>query len=147
MSAVNIVGLALPPHLALVELGALRAFAKATGETRPLYIDEAAAQAAGHRSLPVPPTYFFCLHSTRKDQALWREKVGFPTERVLHGEQEFSYHRMAFAGDKLAFVTRVADHYDKKNGALSFVVLASEISNQDGEHVADMRVTIVHRNA
>lgn len=31
-----------------VETGQLRLFAKATGETNPIYFDEAAAKAAGH---------------------------------------------------------------------------------------------------
>jgi acyl dehydratase len=146
LPAPHIVGLMLEPYRALVELGPLRLFAKATGETRPVYVDEAAARAQGHPALPVPPTYFFCLNSTRTDQALWRNAVGFRTERVLHGEQAFSYHRMAYAGDTLEFSTRVADQYDKKAGELSFVVLESRVTNQRGEHVADMRTTIVHRN-
>lgn len=146
MSQPNIVGLALPPHRALVESGPLRFFAKATGETRPVYLDEEAARAAGHRSLPVPPSYFFCLHSTRTDQAAWREAAGFRRERLLHGEQAFGYYRMAYAGDTLEFATRVAEQYDRKGGALSFVVLESRITNQHGEHVADMRTTIAHRN-
>ncbi|MES2975681.1 MAG: MaoC family dehydratase N-terminal domain-containing protein [Pseudomonadota bacterium] len=143
----NIVGLALAPHRAVVEAGALRFFAKATGETRAEYLDDAAARGAGHRALPVPPSYFFCLNSLRTDHAEWRDRAGFRRERLLHGEQAFSYHRMAYAGDTLEFATQVADQYSKKNGALSFIVLASRISNQHGEHVADMRTTLAHRNA
>lgn len=146
MKDVDIVGLALPPYRVLVELAPLRFFAKATGETRPVYLDEAAARAAGHRSLPVPPSYLFCLHSTRTDQSLWRDRVAFRTERVLHGGQAFDYHGMAYAGDTLEFATRVAEQYQKKGGALSFLVLASRVTNQHGAHVADMRTTIVHRN-
>ena len=105
----SLIGLTLAPHTALVEAGPLRLFAKATGETDPIYTEESAARDAGHPGLPVPPSYFFCLHSTRKDHGTWRAKAGFRLERVLHGEQAFTYHRMAYAGDTLQFDTRVAD--------------------------------------
>jgi acyl dehydratase len=142
----GLIGLALAPHQALVEAGPLRLFAKATGETNPVYTDASAAREAGHPGLPVPPSYLSCLHSTRTDHGAWREKAGFQRERVLHGEQSFAYERMAYVGDVLQFDTRVSDYYEKKNGALQFLVLESRVINQRGEHVATMRSTIVHRN-
>lgn len=142
----NVVGLTLAPHRVHVDAQALRRFAAATGEGRPLYIDEQVAYIAGHRGLPVPPSYFFCLNSQRTDHARWREPVGFRRERLLHAAQSFTYHRMAYAGDELEFVTQVVEQYTKKAGALSFLVLESRITNQFGEHVADMRNTLAHRN-
>jgi acyl dehydratase len=53
---------------------------------------------------------------------------------------------MAYAGDTLHYVTKVVDAYDKKDGALTFVVLASKVTNQRGEHIADVRKSMVHRN-
>ncbi len=35
----------------------IRLFARAVGYTNPIYFDEAAAKAAGHRALPAPPGY------------------------------------------------------------------------------------------
>ncbi|MNN92403.1 hypothetical protein D3C81_2106840 [compost metagenome] len=52
---------------------------------------------------------------------------------------------MAYAGDTLHFETRVADVYDKKGGALHFVVQETKVTNQKGEHVADLRSTLVER--
>jgi acyl dehydratase len=66
---------------------------------------------------------------------------------VLHGEQSFTYHRMAYAGDTLHFDGRITDVYDKKNGALTFVVMETKVTNQRGEHVVDIRKSLVHRNA
>ncbi|EON20250.1 hypothetical protein C265_08532 [Cupriavidus sp. GA3-3] len=65
--------------------------------------------------------------------------------RILHAEQAFDYHRMAYAGDTLHFDTTVSDVYDKKGGALHLVVNTTRVTNQDGEHVADMRSTLVER--
>ena len=141
----NIIGMAFPAHSAAVEAGQLRFFAKAIGETNPIYFDEAAARDAGHPTLPVPPTFFFSLELTRKE-GNWREEAGIQLPRVLHGEQAFTYHRMAYAGDTLHFETRITDVYDKKNGALTFVAMEGRITNQRGEHVADVRKSLVHRN-
>jgi acyl dehydratase len=65
---------------------------------------------------------------------------------ILHGEQSFSYIRPCHAGDVLSFESRIADIYAKKNGALEFVVKITTVTNQAGEHVADLRGAIVQRN-
>ena len=49
-------------------------------------------------------------------------------------------------GDTVTVRSRIDDVYDKKNGALSFVVMESKVTNQRGEHVADVRKSLVHRN-
>jgi acyl dehydratase len=76
----------------------------------------------------------------------WRKEMGIDASRILHGEQSFTYHRLAHAGEKLLFESRIADIYDKKGGALSFVVRETRVSNAKGEHVADLRSVLVHRN-
>jgi acyl dehydratase len=129
-----------------VEKGRLRFFAKAIGETDPVYFDEVAARAAGYKALPVPPTFLVCLESEgRNPQAIVEDVMGFDLGRILHAEQEFDYHRMAFAGDVLTFETRIVDVYEKKGGTLQFVVQETRVTNQDGEHVADIRSSLVQR--
>jgi acyl dehydratase len=141
------IGHTMPPFEVLVEKGRLRFFAKATGQTDPIYTDEAAAQAAGHPGLPVPPTFFFCLEMESPDPAAIRNLLGLDYRRVLHGEQSFTYHRMAYAGDVLTYEQRIEDIYDKKGGALEFVVRKTRVTNQRGEHVVDLRSITVQRNA
>jgi len=123
----------------------LKFFAKATGETRAEYLDEAAALAAGHPGLPLPPTFLFSLELSGP-RSTWREEMGIRLDRILHGEQSFTYHRMAYAGDVLHFRGVITDLYDKKGGALEFVVRETRVTNQKGEHVADLRGVIVHRS-
>ena len=95
------IGHVMPAFSAEVEKGRLRFFAKATGQTDPVYADEAAAHAAGYPSLPVPPTFLFCLEMEAPDPAAIRNLLGMDYRTLLHGEQGFRYHRMAFAGDTL----------------------------------------------
>ncbi len=141
------IGHTMPAFEVAVEAGRLRFFAKATGQTDPVYLDDTAARAAGHPGLPVPPTFLFCLEMESPDPAAIRNLLGMDYRRLLHGEQGFTYHRPAHAGDVLRFEQRIADIYDKKNGALEFVERITRITNQRGEHVADLRAVTVLRNA
>ena len=140
------IGHVMPTFSAEVEKGRLRFFAKATGQTDPVYADEAAARAAGFPSLPVPPTFLFCLEMEAPDPAAIRNLLGMDYRTLLHGEQGFTYHRMAFAGDTLTFEQRIDDIYDKKGGALEFVVRKTRVTNQRGEDVAELRAVTVIRN-
>ncbi|MDP9965631.1 acyl dehydratase [Variovorax paradoxus] len=140
------IGHQLPPFQVEVEKGRLRFFAKATGQTDPVYTDEAAARDAGHPGLPVPPTFLFCLEMEAPNPAAIRELLGMDYRSLLHGEQGFTYHAMAHAGDMLTFRQRIEDIYDKKNGALEFVVRKTAVSNQRDELVAELRCVTVVRN-
>lgn len=140
------IGYEPPPHVVDVEKGRLRFFAKAIGETDPVYTDEAAARAAGYRSLPVPPTLLFGLDMEVPNPFLILETLGVDLGRILHGEQSFTYHADACAGDTLTFQSRISEIFDKKGGALEFIVEDTKITNQDNVRVADMQRVIVVRN-
>lgn len=140
------IGMRLPTLSCVADARQLRFFAKATGETNPVYFDEKAAQEAGFPGLPLPPTFLFTLEFEQPGSE-WRQAIGLQQARILHGEQSFSYHRMAYAGDILNFESHIADIYEKKAGALEFVIRVARVTNQRGEHVADLRSVIVQRNS
>ena len=141
------IGAEAPARSIEVEKYPIRFFALAIGETNPIHSDEAAAKAAGFRSIVAPPTYAGCLNVMCADpRNTLFHRLGVAMERVLHGEQSFTYHKPIVAGDVLTFRSRVADIYDKKDGALEFIVNDTVIDNQDGERVVDMRVVMVVRN-
>ena len=106
-----------------------------------------AARAAGHPGLPVPPTFLFCLEMESPDPAAIRNLLGMDYRSLLHGEQGFTYHAMAYAGDTLTFEQRIEDIYDKKGGALEFVVRTTRVTNQHQQLVAELRCVTVIRNA
>ncbi|MFJ4067211.1 MaoC family dehydratase N-terminal domain-containing protein [Pseudomonas sp. NPDC089996] len=145
MADKHLIGHRLDAFSIEVEKGRLRFFAKAIGETDPIYTDEDAARAAGHRNLPVPPTFFKCLESEGRDLQQLLELFDFDLRRLLHAEQGFDYHNMAYAGDVLTYESHVADIYEKKGGALQFAVIVARVTNQHGEHIADVRTSLVQR--
>jgi len=140
------IGHVLTPFTAVAEVGRLRFFAKAIGQTDPVYTDVKAARAAGHASLPLPPTFLFSMEFEAPNPAEAQQLLGMDLRRILHGEQHFRYHRMACAGEVLRFQPRITDIYDKKGGALEFVVRDTEVTDLTGRPVADLRRVIVLRN-
>ena len=138
------IGHSFPPFSVDVEKGRLKFFAQAIGQDDPVYSDEAAARAAGHPALPVPPTFLFCLEMDAPDPGAMKDLLDMPLPKVLHGEQRFTYHAMAYAGDTLTFEQRIADIYAKKGGLLEFVVRETRVTNQRGQHIADLNsITVV----
>lgn len=141
-----LIGAELPATVLTVDEGRLRFFAKAIGETNPIFTDSAAAAAAGHATLPVPPTFLFAIELEQPDPFAWLADTGVDLRRVLHGEQEFTYHSLAHAGDVLTARPTVADVYAKKNGALEFIVKRTSVTRADGTAVADLTSVIVVQN-
>lgn len=140
------IGRTTPAMTVDVEKGRLKFFAKAIGETNPVYTDETAARAAGYKTIPAPPTFAFCLEM--ETNSLWDNiaAMGVPVGKILHGSQSFTYHAPIYAGDRITFETKVSDIYDKKGGALEFIVEDSTAKNQDGVLVAELQRVIVVRN-
>ena len=129
-----------------VEKGRVRFFAQAIGESNPLYSDEEIARAQGYRSIPIPPTFLFCLEMENSSSSHILEILNVGMDRILHGEQFFRYHRAVCAGDCITFQSRVSDIYSRKGGALEFIVLESTATNQDGVLVGEMRSSIIVRH-
>lgn len=130
-----------------VEKGRLRFFAKAIGETRPEYIDEEAAKAAGHPSLLAPPTILFSGPLDHDDVPRLLKMLDINMNNILHGEQGFTYHAPIYAGDVLDFEDQITDITAKKGGALELVTRVSRVTNQRGELVAEVRnvLAVVNR--
>ncbi len=137
------IGRTTPPQTVDVEKGRLKFFAKAIGETDPVYTDEKAAKAAGYSALPAPPTFAFCLEM--ETNSLWDNiaAMGVPVGKILHGSQTFKYLAPILAGDKITFVTKVSDIYDNKGGKMEFIIEDTTATNQDGTPVAELQRVIV----
>lgn len=141
------IGKRLPKSVLHIEKGRVAFFARAIGETDPIYFDEAAAKAAGYSLCPAPPTFVFAaeLDSGAMAQAL--TEIGVALPKVLHGEQNFTYHAPVLVGDMITVESRISDIYAKKGGALEFIVLDSMAHNQHGGVVGEMRAVVMVRHA
>lgn len=140
----QLVGRRLPRFRAAAERGQLRLFAGVLGETDAVYTDLDTARAAGYPDLPIPPTFLFSLELERPDPHGVLRELGIDQRQLLHGEQEFRYHRMAFAGQELEFRPQLSDYYEKKDGALKFLVRRTEVLRGE-EPIAELANVLVIR--
>lgn len=140
------IGHQLKPSVLTVDRTRLQFFAKAIGEKNPVYVDPAAAKAAGYADLPAPPTFLFAaeLDSGVNDQLL--TDLDIPLAKLLHGEQSFRYLKPVCAGDTVTVQSTITDVYDKKGGKLEFAVKDSKVTNQRSELVAELRTVLVVRH-
>lgn len=140
------IGHELPVSVLPIERSRLQYFAKAIGETDPVYTDAAAAREAGYADLPTPPTFLFAAELDSGATYALLGDLQIPIAKLLHGEQSFRYFAPACVGDTVTVRSAITDIYDKKNGALEFVVKISRATNQRDEEVAELRTVLVVRN-
>ncbi|GAA6150668.1 MaoC family dehydratase N-terminal domain-containing protein [Pseudoteredinibacter isoporae] len=142
----HFIGYEFTPFTTTIEQGRLKFFAKAIGETNPIYTCEEAAKAAGHKSILAPPTFPFTLSLESDDPFPVVTALKLEIGRILHGSQHFEYFAPIYAGDEITVSSKIVDIFDKKEGALEFVTLQYSFTNQDGDLVATSTNILVYRN-
>jgi hypothetical protein len=120
----------------VVERGKIAEFAAAMQSQNPAYAGPGAV---------APPTFLI-------SSALWAPEGaavdhGFDRRRLLHGEQEFTFHGPPpRAGQVLKVSEQVVDRYEKpgkKGGMMRFAVVVTEYRGEDGTLVAEARKTLI----
>lgn len=139
------IGETFPALTVDVEIWQLKFFAKAVGETNPIYFDEQLAQEAGHRSIVAPPTYAVTLSCAVPNPFARLTRLGMDLTKILHTNQRFEYFAPIYGRDRITFVATVVDVYEKRNGKFQFMVEETVATNQIGELTTRFRQTIVER--
>lgn len=141
----SLIGRESEPVLHEVEKGAIRRFAEALGDPNPIYVDEAAARAAGFPALVAPPTFPVVLASNER----FRHSLDLGTRSILHGEQQFEYVRPVVAGDRITVRSKVADVQERAgaSGPMDVIVIEDEGRDEKGELVFRTRAMLILRRA
>ncbi len=138
------------PIAARIEAKDAERFAYAAGDLNPIYFDDAAARAAGHRGRIVPPGFLVWalaaprpLSALAKD-GLWRATgppVRLQVARILYAGEEWEYRAPVYAGDTVRAETRLAALEEKSGSTGPFVLMTVETTytNQANEVVAIVR--------
>jgi acyl dehydratase len=130
-----------------VERTKIRELALAVGEDNPIYYDPDAARRHGFPDVVAPPTFTVTQlwHVSREDR---EAKLGANLDyaRVLHGEQEFVYRRLPFAGEVLKGTMRISKDITKegrRGGSMRFVTYESRFVDAEGEEVLSALYTLL----
>ncbi len=158
----SVIGKPTSRSVVAIERGPIANFARAVKDDSPVYADAEAARAAGFEAIPAPPTFTFAASYWGSYDELQRgvdriegnpmfEIIGKLMAKgglVLHGEQEFVYHRPVVAGDVLVGNGTCVDAYEKesKGKVMTFVVSETVWSDRStGEPVVTERFNLIHR--
>lgn len=160
----HLVGTAIPPVTVRLEHGTAALFAAACKDDNVVYHSEKAASAAGLAGVPVAPTYPFVAPNVNAFTdlqpdfdpaanpglgaaiALLMAEGGL----ILHGEQEFIYHRQPLIGDVLVGTGMISDISTKEsaNGVvMTFIKTETHYADEQGEPVVTSIMTVIHRSA
>jgi len=156
----SVVGKSTGRRRVVIERGPVAVFADAVKDTDTAYRDSAAAAAAGHPSIPVPPTFPFVMahwgafpeiqpdsgEGGAAGMSAVGEVLGPLLEKgglLLHGEQEFEYRSPVRVGDVLVGEGRIADVYEKDSGHATMTFVVTEMT---WKHDATGEVAVVARS-
>jgi hypothetical protein len=97
----------------------------------------------------IPPT--FLTTGGRWAPAGVRVDVGFDRKRLLHGEQEYTFHcAPPAAGDVLTARERIVERFSKpgkRGGTMRFATVVTEYRNAEGALVAEAKATFIETAA
>ena len=158
----SVIGKATGASKVTVERGPVANFALAVLDENPVYQSPDRARAAGLDAIPAPPTFSFAMQHWGKfpdDQPPdptggenpMRQVMGELFGKggiVLHGEQEFEYHRPLMVGDVLIGEGRITDFYEKESKGKTMTFLVTETVWRDeksDEPVVTERFNLIHR--
>jgi hypothetical protein len=130
------VGYTLPPFSVTVGSARLEQFAQAIGERNPRL---ACAIA--------PPTFMKVLEGENNSSRAILAALDVDLSRVLHAEQHFDYMAPIRAGDCLTIERRVSEIYEKKGGAMEFIVIDTTFAGPAGQPVGCSRQIVLVRNS
>jgi acyl dehydratase len=111
----------------------IREYARAVGETNPVYLDLDAARAAGYDDLVAPPMFAVVYAGPAVGPTLFDPEVGLDFARMVHGGQEFEWGPLVIAGDEISTVVSVKE-ISERDGR-GFYIFESRSTNQRGEEV------------
>lgn len=141
------IGVESEPWTLEVDKTAVRMFARSVGHTDPVYYDEAAAKAAGYRSLPCPPGYLGTpIFNPATSDATFGGRRGAgpgpqpsrPLKRILNGGTDIEHFEDICAGDTLTATTHTAS-FEERTGSIGEMLITTSktvYKNQDGKVVA-----------
>jgi acyl dehydratase len=145
----------------VIERAPVQHFADAVLSASPIYHSPEAAKQAGFDNIPAPPTFPFAMEFSGKFDEIQPADapVGNPLGTavgplmakgglILHGEQEFIYHRPVQVGDVLVSDGKIVDAYQKesKGRTMTFIVQETNWSDdKTGEPVVTTRFNLIHR--
>ena len=113
----------------------IKEYALAIGDKNPLY----------HGGNIAPPMFVVVFAKEVMDNLFCDKELNLNMKRLVHGEQEFNFHKMVKANDTIKTTGKIRNIYTKNNN--DFIELETNSHNQNNELVVDGIWTFIIRGS
>ncbi|MDP8224679.1 MAG: MaoC family dehydratase N-terminal domain-containing protein [Candidatus Lernaella stagnicola] len=138
----KLVGKTYPPTKYVVGIEKIKEYTRAVGETNPLCVDEKAAAAGPYGEIVAPPTFAVVYTKDMAAQFLFDKELDLNMMMLVHGEQEFIFHKAVKHNDTIITTGKLASAEARKQ---NLVVTFEAESRVGDELVTISRFTFLVR--
>ncbi|MEC9107127.1 MAG: MaoC family dehydratase N-terminal domain-containing protein [Chloroflexota bacterium] len=135
----SFIGLESNPVTYVVEKHSIEHFARAIGESNPIYFDEQFAKD-NVGGIIAPPTFIRLFRPKRLEKQ-------FPDSfsNLVDGGSSYTFHEKIFVGDQITVVSKLKDLFIKSGsfGDMMFKISLTTYTNQKNILVAEQEITTI----
>ncbi|MCH2495237.1 MAG: MaoC family dehydratase N-terminal domain-containing protein [Dehalococcoidia bacterium] len=135
----SFIGLESDPVTYVVEKHSIEHFARAIGESNPIYFDEQFAKD-NVGGIIAPPTFIRLFRPKRLEKQ-------FPDSfsNLVDGGSSYTFHEKIFVGDQITVVSKLKDLFIKSGsfGDMMFKISLTSYTNQKNILVAEQEITTI----
>lgn len=121
----------------------IKEYALAIGDLNPLYSDPEFAEKSKYGCIIAPPMFVIVFARETLVNLFSDIELNLNMLRLLHGEQEFNFHKIVKANDTITTCPKIKNIYQKSNN--DFIELETKSYNQSKELVTEGTWTFVIR--
>ena len=121
----------------------IKEYALAVGDLNPLYLDFDFAKKSKYGCVVAPPMFVVVFAREILVDLFFDKELKLDMARLVHGEQEFTFHKLVKENDVIKTNGKIKNIYQKNNN--DFVELETKSFNQNKELVCEGLWTFIIR--
>ena len=121
----------------------IKEYALAVGDLNPLYVDPDFAKKSKYGCIIAPPMFVVVFARDSMFSMFEDTELKIDFSRLLHGEQEFNFHKIVKENDTITTYSKIKNIYQKNNN--DFAELETKSFNQNNELAVDGIWTFIIR--
>ena len=128
------IGREYKPIIYVIGQEKIKEYALAVGDLNPLYLDPEFAKKSKYGCVIAPPMFVVVFAREILVNLFSDGELKLDMFRLVHGEQEFNFHKIVKANDTIQTQAKIKNIYQKNNN--DFIELETKSYNQNNELVA-----------
>lgn len=137
------IGREYEPVTYVVSQEKIKEYALAIGDLNSLYIDPEYAKKSKYKTIIAPPMFVVVFAKEVMFKLFLDKALNLNMSRLVHGEQEFSFHKIVRSNDSIKTSGKIKNIFQKGNN--DFIELETKSFNQSNELVVEGLWTFIVR--